>query len=404
MITTRITRGRDRIGILSAVLILAATACSDSQPTPPTVTTADSAGIQVVTNHATDVARWSLGAPRVSIGVVDGQAEYELSRVTSGLQLPDGRIVVGDGSAEIRIFNADGTFDRRIGRMGEGPGEFQHLTRVFGVADTLFVFDQRLERISRFSATDGALLGTISMAGAFSGAVPVGRLGTGDFILRADRFSLPESGVAMMYSGYVRMSAAGEIVDTLPDEPWTPMGVIGSGAEAIVGGPILAPFTTHAGTDRGYWIALGGDPELRFMTIDGRAARIARWPDIDRTATRESNAIHRQQLLERVPEEGRTQWGQVIDARGFGDEYPAIVALTPTRDGGVWAKRFVRPGETAIEEWEVINANGTRLAVIEMPVGIRVLEVLYGAVLAVLRDELDVEQVQLLPILTGGDA
>jgi len=45
--------------------------------------------------------------------------------------IPDGRIAVADnGAATIRIFRPDGSFERELGRRGEGPGEFAYLSSI----------------------------------------------------------------------------------------------------------------------------------------------------------------------------------------------------------------------------------------------------------------------------------
>lgn len=60
----------------------------------------------------------------VAIGVADGPPEYIFGEIAGLDVMADGTIAVLDGHAgEIRTFAPDGSFIRRIGRMGEGPGE-----------------------------------------------------------------------------------------------------------------------------------------------------------------------------------------------------------------------------------------------------------------------------------------
>src|SRR5687767_7351757 len=67
--------------------------------------------------------------PMLQIGSADGKEPYLLSRVRAAIRLDDGRIVVANGgSAEIRIYDAKGTFQKALGRRGQGPGEFDNLT------------------------------------------------------------------------------------------------------------------------------------------------------------------------------------------------------------------------------------------------------------------------------------
>ncbi len=65
---------------------------------------------------------------------------------------PDERIFVSQGQDySIRVFDADGADLGRIGRQGEGPGEFSRLNSLGFVHDTLWVRDNQLERLSFFS-------------------------------------------------------------------------------------------------------------------------------------------------------------------------------------------------------------------------------------------------------------
>src|SRR5690606_24332714 len=70
---------------------------------------------------------------------------------------PDGRIFVGDAQArEVRIFTPEGEFLGRLGRTGEGPGEFRHVDGI-GAAPGggIAVLDGVLSRVSVFDG-DGA--------------------------------------------------------------------------------------------------------------------------------------------------------------------------------------------------------------------------------------------------------
>lgn len=72
----------------------------------------------------------------------------------------EGHVYVLEGqSAEIRVYDPEGALVRRIGRRGEGPGEFQGGPR-FGVkGDTVWAVDQQANRITLFDRR-GMLLST----------------------------------------------------------------------------------------------------------------------------------------------------------------------------------------------------------------------------------------------------
>src|SRR5690606_29046364 len=58
---------------------------------------------------------------------------------------------------EIRVYAPDGTFLRRLGRPGTGPGEFSGPARIGVVGDTVWVIESTPPRITLFRS-DGTLL------------------------------------------------------------------------------------------------------------------------------------------------------------------------------------------------------------------------------------------------------
>ena len=73
---------------------------------------------------------------------------------------PQREIVVPEPQdMRLRIYDSTGTLVTMIGRMGEGPGEFQHLGPVLWAADTLVVVDRRLSRAT-YWLLDGTLVRT----------------------------------------------------------------------------------------------------------------------------------------------------------------------------------------------------------------------------------------------------
>jgi len=103
---------------------------------------------------------WRLSQePLLEIGVREGEEEYQFFRVGGSVRLADGRIVVANtGGRELRVFGPDGSYEKTIGRDGEGPGEFRWPTRIRMLSpDSLMVWDQSLQRISFFDG-DGRFL------------------------------------------------------------------------------------------------------------------------------------------------------------------------------------------------------------------------------------------------------
>lgn len=76
---------------------------------------------------------------------------------------PQQEIVVPEPQdTRFRLYDSTGTLVARIGRRGEGPGEFQHLGSVFWAADTMIAYDARQDRVTYLLA-DGTLVRTESV-------------------------------------------------------------------------------------------------------------------------------------------------------------------------------------------------------------------------------------------------
>lgn len=116
---------------LAGVLVVLSAACDTGDDSGPALRSEvrDSAGVMIVENARPVTGSrldWRVGeAPAVSIGTLEGDEGDMLFLVLDATRLPDGRIVLANaGSAELRVFSADGVHLATWGGQGEGPGEF----------------------------------------------------------------------------------------------------------------------------------------------------------------------------------------------------------------------------------------------------------------------------------------
>lgn len=137
-------------GTLVLAVVIASYGCTSESP---------GAGIDLEA-RAWGVAR----EPDLSIGVLDGDPQYQLHQVVGAVRLDDGSIaVMNAGSGELRIYGADGSLLSTHGRKGEGPGEFVGASRMHRDGDTLFIYDGRMQRLSVHDTT-GAFIENRSLA------------------------------------------------------------------------------------------------------------------------------------------------------------------------------------------------------------------------------------------------
>lgn len=81
----------------------------------------------------------------------------------------EGNVWIADAlNDEIKVFGPDGSFVRRFGRTGEGPGEFEGIQDLAWMGDVLLVLDGPLGRVGEVSR-EGEWLGSRQIPGRISG-------------------------------------------------------------------------------------------------------------------------------------------------------------------------------------------------------------------------------------------
>jgi hypothetical protein len=135
-----------------------------------------------VTNSAQGVWRddggWRL-VPELQIGVIEGAAPFMFSAIMGVEADDEGRIYVLDRQAnELRIFGADGSHVRTVGRSGGGPGEYGNANGLRWLGpDSLLVIDQRGNRYSVLTRDGDYVRSVQRTLGFFGWAFGGGRRG-----------------------------------------------------------------------------------------------------------------------------------------------------------------------------------------------------------------------------------
>ena len=380
----------------------------------------DSAGIAIITSAAPVLAATRAlriaSEPTLVIGT-GNEAPHQLSRVRGAARLADGSVVAADGgSTELRLFDAQGRFVRLLGRKGGGPGELPGLENVVHLrGDTLAV----VVRIGRAVYYDGSgdFLWNVDHYTApadrgFTGPrAIVGAFGDGTTVIltvvrprprgRGDRWIMTAP-VAIIDRNGATISALGElpfspvVMDEYPRPPW------------------FAPPLAVANTDASFYIGLGTEYSIRQYTRDGSLARIIRrvWAparitgdDIDRYVVEWG----KRWIRSTGPEAER----QRADLRD--DPYervvPAFSQFVADRAGRLWVRApdlrdAPRAGQLnsmplVPSTWSVFDRTGAWLCDVELPANFSPMEIGPDYVLAVVRDEDDVETVVLHALLGG---
>jgi hypothetical protein len=105
-----------------------------------------------------------------SLGTLDGPAEYALGIIELFAARSDGTFCQYDSkNTQIRCYDGTGRFVRKVGRAGDGPGEYKKVMGLGLLGDSLLlVWDVRLRRLSLFDA-GGRFVSSRNLSGSAPG-------------------------------------------------------------------------------------------------------------------------------------------------------------------------------------------------------------------------------------------
>lgn len=403
-----------------AALVLAG--CGAGEPVASGAVVRDSAGVAIVENASPEWRRgeeWRLAAaPEVEIGVVEGESAYQLHDVVDAARLSDGRIVVlNAGTHELRYYDAEGRHLVSVGGEGGGPSEFRRPSHLFRLpGDSLLVVDASNQRLSLHDSEGRYVT---------SRRAPYvhGRLADGTLIQRVpirDGHAPPAEGYARDSVALVRIdlaelasapapvdrrhtaSALGDTIVRMPGGEFFRIMLVGDGIIQLMNNP--APYgRQHQLVVAGERIYTGtGDRyEIAVHRPDGTLERLIRRQVENRPVTGELVDRFRERALEDAQsDQRRRQVEQFLADAPFPETLPSYRSMNVDAAGNLWVERYRAPGEEPAVR-DVFDPEGRWLGAVELPAGLRVLEIGEDYVLGVARDEFDVEYVRLYRIDKG---
>lgn len=398
------------VGSLSLTLL----GCSGAEPEGPRFTVTDSAGVRIVVNHAPQWEsgeEWTLSEePFLALGTVDGGADQQFTNVLGATRMSDGRVAVLDrGSAELRIFGADGSLLLRTGGQGQGPGEFngpRGLLRTDG--DTLHVSAYGEWEVSSFTSS-GEFIGIqrlditerSEMLGQIWGCpFSSGQLLPDLTILACVdsvplRYKHPEVGrpghllVRTPYDG-TSADTLGSVYGMGSREALTSMALLAGGSTVAAGGSPLR--------------IIVGDPAFFEIEVYGQESEhltAIRYPDGLRAveaAEGEAYLDELQDLRSSMGDAVTLPSGEVAivsDApTTFAPSFPGFTGLHYDSEGFIWADSYIAPWETGSSAI-VFSVTGELLGSVVLPERFEIHEIGSDYILGVWRDELDVEFIRM---------
>lgn len=394
-----------RVRILATAAIGALAGCETGGGEVPSVS--EENGVEAVRHsRLADYERPFFAVEQlVAIGTEDGPPEYLFGDVAGLDVMADGTIAVLDGyAAEVRVFAPDGSFIRRIGRRGDGPGELSgeaSLALVAVAPESFVVPDIMGQSINRYSLA-GEVTGSrhfdiqqtyIPEWRAASDGMPIVRISSGgrEVVARYDLRSddeLLEDTLAVL----TRPAGPGEpdgrqpLWQNHPVWSFTEPGVVAAGW-------MFSPeFTVHAG---------------------GVPVRTVSWDHMEEALTPDE----RDEILRIVIRGMGMDDAEVPE--GFGDQFrvpdrlPAMADIEAGED--LVLVQRVRPVETMDRRviytfraagfggrfWDAFSLGGGYLGVLDMGAPADVFDIRGDTIVGVREDEAGVRQVFLARLPSG---
>jgi hypothetical protein len=356
-----------------------------------------------------DVEEASIGEPAFTI---DGY-QVPLVRVGSMVPSASGDLAVLQASiSTILIVDTTGAISEQFGREGEGPGEFTQINRAGWIADTLWVSDSRLRRISFYTVGQDVLRDVpfydAIAAGHDPGSVhryprtflfPWAVYGDGSKLMYAIETDAEAHGDSI--AALLSVDGADTIASVVMRIPGSPdsMDISYSNAATGVKGSVPVPYSPKpmiAISPDGAWIAsavLRDHATFDLVLLDRFGARA--WSRTFRHSPRMISVSAVDSAIKTAVGGLGVQLAGERDyvARQLGEripsQYPAASHLFLGTDGSVWVGLW----PSVRREWLRVGSDGDPMYVVGLQPDIQLMAASATFVWGIRRDSLDVESI-----------
>lgn len=398
--------------LCTLVAIPIAVACGDASHASDASIVRDSAGVRIVENHRPQAEEpWTIDAePNVEIGADERDPMQQLFRVAGAVVLSDGRIVVAHGPEPmLRWYSADGVYEQGTGRPGGGPGEFgggesAWIASLWAMpGDSIATWEHPPRRMQVFSPSAEYVRQVVLELphDMPTGSYPQirGRLhgGFAGFLLTPFEPG-PMGEVRQDTWRYIRFRSDGSYAGSIAALPgrrtFTDIFRQGGREFPTQGSPLFAPVpvsTAHG--DRFYY---GPADRYEIAVYDSTGALMLVRRSLEpRPVTTEIVAALREVTMARAPDDpaARREWERSIAEAPVESTLPMHRAIRVDRTGHLWVQAYALPGAESAE-WSVFDADGRWLSDVTIPESWQIMDIGEDYVLALWRDELDVEHVR----------
>lgn len=337
-----------------------------------------------------------------------GEGEGALSAVFDVDVGADGRVFVSEPSfARVVVFNADGSFQRTLGRRGRGPGEFQMPGNLMWLGDTLTVLD--FQQGITLMSPEGEYYDRISFSVRGESQIfplaPILPLADGSVGSFAPSPGSEVLAGRTLTETWLRMSRSGEMLDTLArrrlvgeyyaletatrtDDRPHPLGT-----GELLAAPATGAFLLLANRSIPDPAVESPTYTLMVLGLNGDTIQRAAVPytqvelsdaDIDSIARATTS-------MDPAAEGYEARVRDIRESVPWPTTYPAFSTVLIGSDGAVWVRRHLYRGDDV--QWDVFDAQLQPRGTAHLPKDLDVKLVSADAVYGVELDDLDVPSI-----------
>jgi hypothetical protein len=358
---------------LALGVALSMAACGDGGGATASLVVVDTlpnGAVRTISSAPTEAGQWRLTLLH-TVQPAEGDSG-ELQQPQDLALTADGTLLVSEsGDAHVKVFDATGRYRRRIGRNGEGPGEFR-VAFLAARGDTVLVQDPQVARASTFRISDGAFLGSRPTTCCYWQSL--GTDGAGRAILPANHS--PDDSATRSATAWVRIGFGGTGADTVfvwqgrrrsSEEYWE----IGDGKTLQMRMPVpYAPREVETTDARGGWVtAWTGEYLLRATsTGDDTIALFGRPFTPPPVSAREKSRLVELRVAD-MSDDGRVPDAMLragMAADKIPDRRPAFESLVSDAAGRTWVPRLLDDSASVVE-FDLFGADRRWLDVVRLP-------------------------------------
>lgn len=357
---------------------------------------------------AVSQVRWSVDAkPTFDLGAESDDTLDTFALIRGVTRLATGEIVVADGRYfTLRYFGANGVFRRSVGRRGDGPGEFQSITRMLRCGDSLFIFrsNDPLVQVFHVNGTFKRNMQLATPQPQWSTPHTTSCNDQGHFLSYGwenskDRKAGTFRSVIPFWFNTADGKLTKVIAELLGSERFGQTRQDGSLGGS---GPLpLGKLSVIAiGHDRAY-VGTADSFAIHVFDLNGKPLAMIRKPRMDLKTTPADIARYiRLDTTGRSPTTIRSRLAQSKQVK-WPATLPAYSAFVVDSDDNLWVQSFPRASE-ATSRWTVFSPRGLEVARIELPLDLAVKEIGRDYVLGVaLEPPDDVQHVKVYRLRRG---